>query len=645
MRLVSSRLLLPCKRAGFAYQGPCRTLWSGYGNRLSPNKLLLSIQLSRFHSNAPKTKKQDPEQSTTKTTTKSKKSSVVPEGLGSLAPEKQSEWGIVKNMMQYVWPKNQRGIKIRVVSALVLLLGAKVFNVQVPFYFKSIVDTMDKAVVGQLGPVWSTAGAVVLGYGLARVFSTVFQEIRNSVFATVSQNAIRNVSRNIFDHLLRLDMNFHLKKQTGQVTRAMDRGTKGISFVLSSMVLHIIPITLEIGMVCSILTYKYGAPFALLTALTMGTYSVFTIKTTSWRTRFRRQANQADNEAATVAIDSLINVEAVKAFNNEGFESQRFNKHLSAYEKASIRVASSLAFLNSGQNIIFSTALTAMISSSSCPFSAELPRGSVYREMRPVRSTDMENLFSAHACKRRHPRGAGGAAVEAARRRDSLRKRELQLPQVAAHLARLHLYHPSRLEDGGRILIDGQEVKRMRLSTLRRAIGIVPQDTPLFNDTIGANIGYGRPSATQEEVIDAARRARIDHIIQRFPDGYETMVGERGLMLSGGEKQRIAISRLLLKNPEICFFDEATSALDTTTERDLLNNINWLLQESRKTSIFIAHRLRTILDCDLIFVMKDGRVAEQGTHAELLARGGIYREMWEAQADQDGEQGKRQATA
>ncbi|WBW73534.1 mitochondrial iron-sulfur cluster exporter Atm1 [Schizosaccharomyces osmophilus] len=611
----------------------------------------------------------------------SQKNEKLPAGVPNVNSESNKKdtdvtsWVIIRDMIQYVWPKGKLNLKIRVVSALFLLVAAKVFNVQVPFYFKSIIDTMNTTVVHELGALWTSVGAVILGYGLARVFATVFQELRNSVFASVSQSAIKSVSSNVYQHLLNLDMNFHLSKQTGSLTRAMDRGTKGISFVLSSLVLHIIPITLEIGMVSSILTYKYGVSFAGIAAATVALYSLFTVKTTSWRTAFRRQANAADNKASAVAIESLINYEAVKTFNNEPYELNRYSKHLSTFEKANIRVASSLAFLNSGQAIIFSTALTLMmwmgcrgIVSSNLSvgdlvminqlvFQLSIPLnflGSVYREMRQA-FTDMEHLFSLKQINIQ--------VKDAPNAKDlAMKGGSLQFDNVS------FAYNPNRpiLKDcsfhipagnkvafvgpsgcgkstllrllfrfydanSGKIMIDGQPLTSITIKSLRDAIGVVPQDTPLFNDTIKYNIGYGNPKASEEEIIQAAKRAQIHHIIETFPDGYETKVGERGLMISGGEKQRLAISRLLLKNPDILFFDEATSALDTSTEKELLQNVNSLIQKSRKTSIFIAHRLRTIKNCDIIYVLKDGQVVEQGTHEELLKLNGVYASMWHSQ--------------
>ncbi|CAB16305.2 mitochondrial iron-sulfur cluster exporter Atm1 [Schizosaccharomyces pombe] len=606
--------------------------------------------------------------------------------LASDVPDDKNVTGqmIVKDMLQYIWPKGKTNLKVRVVSALALLVAAKILNVQVPFYFKSIIDTMNTTLVQEVGALWSTVGAVVLGYGFARIFSTVFQELRNSVFAIVSQSAIRSVSSNVYQHLLNLDMNFHLSKQTGSITRAMDRGTKGISFILSSMVLHIIPITLEIAMVSGILTYKYGPSFSAIAATTVALYALFTVRTTSWRTVFRRQANAADSKASAAAIESLINYEAVKTFNNESYEMSRYEKHLSAYEKANVKVASSLAFLNSGQAIIFSTALTLMmymgcrgivtsnltvgdlVMINQLVFQLSIPLnflGSVYREMRQA-FTDMEQLFSLKRIN-----------IQVKEAPDA---RDLVLKGGSIQFDNVHFsYNPNRPilngcsfnipagakvafvgasgcgkstilrllfrfydTDSGKILIDNQRLDQITLNSLRKAIGVVPQDTPLFNDTILYNIGYGNPKASNDEIVEAAKKAKIHDIIESFPEGYQTKVGERGLMISGGEKQRLAVSRLLLKNPEILFFDEATSALDTNTERALLRNINDLIKGSHKTSVFIAHRLRTIKDCDIIFVLEKGRVVEQGSHEQLMAKNSVYTSMWHSQESPFGESNK-----
>ncbi|KAF9885177.1 Iron-sulfur clusters transporter atm1, mitochondrial [Aspergillus nanangensis] len=603
------------------------------------------------------------------------KKDLLSEATVATKEQRKADWAIMREMVKYLWPKDDWGTKLRVGSALSLLIGAKILNVEVPFYFKSIVDSMnvDFAAVG--GTAYTVAGSMIIAYGVTRISATLFQELRNAVFASVAQKAIRRVARNVFEHLLRLDLNFHLSRQTGGLTRAIDRGTKGISFLLTSMVFHVVPTALEISLVCGILTYQYGAQFAAITATTMVAYSAFTIMTTAWRTKFRKQANAADNRGATVAVDSLINYEAVKYFNNEKFEVARYDKALKAYEDASIKVTTSLAFLNSGQNMIFSSALAGMmylaangVASGSLTvgdlvmvnqlvFQLSVPLnflGSVYRELRQS-LLDMETLFNLQKVN-----------VSIVEKPDA---KPLQLQGGEIRFENVTFgYHPERpiLKNAsftipagqkfaivgpsgcgkstilrllfrfydvqsGRILVDGQDVRDVTVESLRKAIGVVPQDTPLFNDTIAHNIRYGQIDATDEEVQKAAERAHINELIQKLPEGYQTAVGERGMMISGGEKQRLAISRLILKDPELLFFDEATSALDTYTEHALLQNINSILKEKARTSVFVAHRLRTIYDSDQILVLKDGHVEEMGSHRELLDRNGIYAELWNAQ--------------
>lgn len=453
------------------------------------------------------------------------------------------------------------------------------------------------------------------------------------------------------------------------------------------MVFHIIPTALEISLVCGILTYQFGWKFAVLTVGTMAAYSWFTIATTAWRTKFRKQANAADNKGATVAVDSLINYEAVKYFNNEAYEAKRYDSALKNYQDASIKVATSLAYLNSGQNLIFSGALTGMMYMAAqgvatggltvgdlvlvnqLVFQLSVPLnflGSVYRELRQS-LLDMETLFNLQKVNVavKEPANApplvlnkGGEIrfenVTFGYRPDRPIVKNLNLtipagkkvaivgPSGCGKSTILRLLFRFYDVQEGRITIDGQDIRSVTLESLRKSIGVVPQDTPLFNDTIEHNIKYGNLDSSPEEVIAAAKRARIHEIIQGLPDGYATMVGERGMMISGGEKQRLAVSRLILKDAPLLFFDEATSALDTHTEQTLLHNINSILKEKQRTSVFIAHRLRTIYDSDLIIVLKEGKVAEQGTHERLVDSGGIYGELWSAQEMAFTEEGEQE---
>ena len=542
-------------------------------------------------------------ESVTKPTSSSSPTFNLPaEEMVSNKEQRKADWAIIKEMSQYLWPKDDFSAKVRVSTAVALLVGAKILNVQIPFYFKNIIDSMniDFAAVG--GTAWTVGGAMIFAYGATRIGAAVFQELRNAVFASVAQKAIRRVACNVFDHLLKLDLKFHLSRQTGGLTRALDRGTKGISFLLTSMVFHILPTALEIIMVCGILSYQYGSQFAAVTAVTMVAYTAFTITTTSWRTKFRKQANAADNQGATVAVDSLINYEAVKYFNNEKYEVKRYDTALAAYEKASIKVTTSLSLLNAGQNVIFSSALGVMmylaadgiakgaltvgdlVMVNQLLFQLSVPLnflGSVYRELRQS-LLDMETLFNLQKVN------LGIKDVPNAKPLTLTNGGEIRFENVTFG------YHPNKpiLKDisftipagqkvaivgpsgcgkstilrllfrfydvqSGRILIDGQDIREVTLESLRQSIGVVPQDTPLFNETIEHNIQYGNMDKTSKEVRTAARRAQIDDIIQNLQAGYETKVGERGMMISGGEKQRLAVARLLLKDPPLLFFDEA----------------------------------------------------------------------------------------
>lgn len=588
-----------------------------------------------------------------------------------------SELKILKDLFKYIWPKGNKNVKLRVLVALSLLIGAKLLNVQVPFFFKQIIDNMN---VEWSDPTIALPAAIlftIFSYGMARFGAVLFGELRNAVFAKVSQNAIRTVSLETFNHLMKLDLGWHLARQTGGMTRAMDRGTKGISYVLTAMVFHIIPITFEISVVCGILTYQFGTQFAGITCLTMLLYSLFTIKTTAWRTNFRRDANRADNKAASVALDSLINFEAVKYFNNENYLASKYNNSLINYRDSQIKVSKSLAFLNAGQNLIFTTALTTMmymgcsgiltgnltvgdlVLINQLVFQLSVPLnflGSVYRELKQS-LIDMESLFKL--------------------RKNEIKIKDVSSPKVLDLRKPMEIkfenvtfgYENDRailkncsftLKDGdktaivgpsgsgkstilklifrfydpweGRILINNIDVREIELDSLRKAIGVVPQDTPLFNDTIWENVKFGRIDATDEEINDSIDKSHLRSLIEKLSQGTSTVVGERGLMISGGEKQRLAIARVLLKNANIMFFDEATSALDTHTEQNLLKTIRSNFKDVNKTSVYIAHRLRTIADANKIIVLKDGEVFEEGTHTALLAKSdSLYSELWNIQ--------------
>ncbi len=586
---------------------------------------------------------------------------------------------IMNQMLKYLWPKNKTSYKVRVVIALSLLFGSKLLNVQVPFYFKSIVDEMNIDWVNTAGTITTTIAAMIVAYGLARFGAVFFGELRNAIFASVAQGAIRKVALNTFDHLLKLDLQFHLSRQTGGLTRAIDRGTKGISYVLTAMVFHIIPITFEISVVCGILTYNYGLSFAAVTLTTMLAYSIFTIRTTTWRTNFRRQANNADNQAASVALDSLINYEAVKYFNNEPYQVSKYDFALKKYQNASIKVATSLAFLNAGQNLIFTSALTAMmlmgcngvaagelsvgdlVLINQLVFQLSVPLnflGSVYRELKQS-FLDMETLFNLQQVKLKIidiPNAKPLIVSKGEIKFENVsfgyhpdrpilkncsfiipagKKVAVVGPSGAGKSTILKLLFRFYDVQSGHIYIDGQDISKVTVESLQKAIGVVPQETPLFNDTILENIRYGRLGADDEEVLSAAKKAKLDRLISQLPEGVETVVGERGMMISGGEKQRLAISRLLLKNAPITFFDEATSALDTHTEQSLLRSIKTIFKETNNTNVFIAHRLRTIADADKIIVLQDGSVVEEGSHHELIAHRGIYEGLWHIQEHLD----------
>ncbi|PVU98002.1 hypothetical protein BB559_001844 [Furculomyces boomerangus] len=582
---------------------------------------------------------------------------------------------ILKSMMKYIWPKGDLATKSRVVISVVLMLMGKGLNVYVPVIFKNIIDDLGID-VATLGSVLSTTSvAMLIGYGAARLGATALQELRTAIFSKVQQDAIRRLAKDVYKHLLNMDMKFHLSRETGGLTRAVDRGTKGISFILSSIVVHLTPTLLEIGIVCGVLGTQFGSQYVYTTLLTMIAYISFTLAVTRWRTKFRVQMNKADNQSASIAMDSLLNVEAVKYFNAENYQIEKYDKALMSYHKAGLKTSYSLAFLNAGQNMIFSVSLAAMmymaakgviqgnmsigdvVMVNGLVFQLSLPLnflGTVYREMNQA-IIDMDTLFNLESIKplvadnesSKNVSIAGGPIVfknvsfSYTENRPILRDVSFEIPigkKVAfvgpsgcGKSTILRLLYRFYNVDEGQIYIENNKIEDIKLESLRKSIAIVPQDTVLFNATIFENIAFGNTNLPREDVIEAAKRANIHSLIMSLPQGYETPVGERGLMISGGERQRIALARALLKNSPIILFDEATSALDAHTEQSIMSNIKAIISRGHNTAVFIAHRLRTIKDVDLIYVLDKGKLVEVGTHSELLQNNGTYSELWKIQ--------------
>jgi ATP-binding cassette subfamily B protein len=555
--------------------------------------------------------------------------------------------------------------------AMVLLTLAKITNVVVPIFYKHAVDALSTNTAAVLAvPV-----ALLVGYGLARILAQTFGELRDAVFAKVAQRAIRLAGLKAFKHLHRLSLRFHMDRKTGGVSRAIERGTKGIEFLLSFMLFNVLPTLLEIVMVCFILWGLYGIWFALVTFLTMGTYITWTLVITEWRIKYRRIMNETDSEANTKAIDSLLNFETVKYFGNEDHEADRFDSSLRNYEAAAVKSKTTLSFLNIGQGAIIATGVTIVMVMAGMGVvggtmtigdfvlvNAYLVQlflplnflGFVYREIK--RSlTDMETMFELmqENAEVKDIPGAkalalGGGEVVFEDVSFSYDSRRSVLDDVSFSVEpgkTIAIVGPSgagkstisrllfRFYDAthGRILIDGQDIRDVTQKSIRAAIGMVPQDTVLFNDTIYYNIAYGAPGATPTEIEGAAKMAHIHDFIMSLPDGYSSTVGERGLKLSGGEKQRVAIARTILKNPRIMLFDEATSALDTHTEQEILSSLKEVSAE--RTTLTIAHRLSTVIDSDEILVLDDGRVVERGNHVSLLVLEGTYAAMWARQQE------------
>ncbi|GAB7125804.1 ABC transporter ATP-binding protein/permease [Silvimonas sp. JCM 19000] len=582
----------------------------------------------------------------------------------SEASARRNDWQTLRALLPYLWQ-----YKVRVISAMVLLVAAKVANVGVPLVLKRIVDalgaTPHSAVLLPLG--------LVLAYGVLRLCASVFGELRDAVFAKVTQGAIRRVALQVFDHLHALSLRFHLERQTGGMTRDIDRGSKGIAFLLNFTLFNILPTLVEIVLVALILLKKYDWYFAAITFGTIVIYIGFTLGITEWRMVHRRTMNNMDSEASTRAVDSLLNYETVKYFGNERWESERYDKSLQKWESASVKNQVSLSFLNAGQAGIIALGVTALVGLAAQEVvSGKMTLGDlvlvnafllqlyaplnflgfIYREIKHSLA-DMEKMFALlnrnaeikdkASAVPLHTQHAAVAFQQVdfgyETDRDILQGVSFEIPAgktVAvvgssgagkSTLSRLLF----RFYDvnAGTVQINGQDIRDITQSSLRQHIGIVPQDTVLFNDTIYYNIAYGDPTASKEQVIEAARSAHIYDFIMSLPQGFETTVGERGLKLSGGEKQRVAIARTILKNPPILIFDEATSALDSRTEKAIQAELRAIA--ASRTTLVIAHRLSTIADADQILVMDHGRIIERGTHADLLAAHGAYARLWQLQ--------------
>lgn len=579
----------------------------------------------------------------------------------------RNDWGTLKTLLPYLW-----AYKWRMSLALVFLIGAKMANVGVPLILKKLIDTLTTTMT-QPQAIVALPLALLVAYGALRLSTTVFTELREFVFARVTQRAVRTVALQVFKHLHALSLRFHLNRQTGGMTRDIERGTRGISSLVSYTLFSILPTLVEITLVLGYLVLHYDIWFSVITAGALITYIGFTVVVTEWRTHFRRTMNDLDSKASTRAIDSLINYETVKYFGNEEYEARRYDEGLQRYEAAAVKSQTSLSLLNTGQSVIIAIAVTLilwratqgvidgtmtlgdLVLVNAFMIQLYVPLnflGVLYREIKQSLA-DMERLFALLDQHREVadlpdalPLQPHGGEVRFShvdfsyeKNRQILFDVDFTIPAgsttaVVGHsgsgkstLSRL-LFRFYDV-DAGSITIDGRDLRQVTQATLRSAIGIVPQDTVLFNDTIEYNIAYGRTGASREEMIAAARAASIHDFIESLPAGYQTMVGERGLKLSGGEKQRVAIARALLKDPAILIFDEATSALDSRAEQAIQAELKAIART--RTTLVIAHRLSTIADAAQILVMDHGRIIERGTHGQLLAAGGAYAQMWERQ--------------
>lgn len=610
--------------------------------------------------------------------------------------EKTSPFRIPRTLATHVWPSDNspesRRRKQQVVLALSLMLAGKAVTIQVPYIFKILVDTLQMDGMGaieaatsltpstlDLTTVTTAAGvpviAALLGYGMSRAAASGFQELRNAVFANVTQEAIRKVGSSVFNHVHTLDMQFHLTKNTGKVSRILDRGNRSISFVLNAMVFHVAPTTFEVGLVTGLVYYQFGLSHAGVVLGTIGAYTGFTMGITQWRTKFRRDMNRLENQASGRVVDSLVNYETVQFFNNVDYEVERYGESLKGYQKAAIQAQQSLSLLNFGQAAILSVGMTGimiltaqqivdgtatvgdLVLVNGLLFQLSVPLnffGSVYREVSqslldmehtfdlidttsPIYNDPTSTKYNAGTMTTDISFDGVDFAYPGKIDRPILNNLSFHIPQgktVAfvgssgcgkSTILRLlyRFYDPSNIT--GSVSIGGYDLKDLSLESFRENIAVIPQDTVLFHESIGYNIQYGNLGSSWEDVVEAAKQAKIHDTIMSFPDGYDTVVGERGLKLSGGEKQRVAIARAILKDAPILLCDEPTSSLDSQTESDIMNHIKQLGRD--RTTIIVAHRLSTIQDCDEIIVLHNGQVVERGTHEELSKGSGRYTEL------------------